>query len=169
MLSPAQSSPSQARQGPPSPAQPSPVQPHPAPPSPAQMLSHKLKCCPCPRNLAAKNIERCFKCVAFNVDPVLQREYVHKDIMIKCRDFPAVDGKFLEIFSVFLVLQWMLCEHTTSGYYLDGTIEGQQLSSVWLELDPPNAHSGRLYQTYVASTNLTDYGIRFLVCMECFL
>ena len=103
------------------------------------------------------------------MDPVLQREYVHKDIMIKCRDFPAVDGKFLEIFSVFLVLQWMLCEHTTSGYYLDGTIEGQQLSSVWLELDPPNAHSGRLYQTYVASTNLTDYGIRFLVCMECFL
>lgn len=107
------------------------------------------------------------KCVAFNVDPVLQRKYVHKDIMIRCRDFAAVDGKFLKTFSVFLVLQWMLCEHTTSGYYLDGTIEGQQLSNVWLELDPPNAHSGRLYQTYVASTNLTDYDIRFLVCMEC--
>lgn len=84
--------------------------------------------------------------------------------MLKCRDFVTVHANFLKIFSIFLVLYWKLCEHTTLGYYLDhGKIGEQQLSNIWPELNPPDAYSGRLYQTYVASSNLTDYDIRFLV------
>ena len=40
---------------------------------------------------------------------------------------------------------------------------GEPLSNIWPELNLPNAYIGQFYQAYIASENLKDYHIRFLV------
>ena len=118
-----------------------------------------------------ENIKVCFTSVVFNVDLCYlasPKKYVHYDIMIKCREFVTVHANFLKTFSILLVFYCKLYEHSALGYYLDyGRIGEQQLSNIWPELNPPDAYTGRLYQTYVALSNLTDYDIRFLVSIVC--
>ena len=79
---------------------------------------------------------------------------------------------FLKTLSTFIVLHWQVCNRLTAGYVLDhGKIEGKQLSSIWPKLKVPNAYTGQLYQTTIASSYLRSYNIRLLVsqCMFCIL
>jgi hypothetical protein len=86
--------------------------------------------------------------------------------MIRCKEFLKDDVNFLKIFYILVALYCQLCGRSTTGYYLDyGQIGEQQLSSLWPELNVPNGYTGQYYQTNIASTNLTDYHIRFLVRM----
>jgi hypothetical protein len=93
---------------------------------------------------------------------------VCKNTMIRWKDFLKVEVHFLKTFSIFVVLYWQLCGRSTTGYYLDyGKIGGQQLSTIWPDLEIPVAFSGKFYHTKIASSNLRDYDIRFLVSMFC--